>query len=99
LALLEVYRQTLTFFIDYRGLLEKLETDHPLSPQLSDRGQGGAQYGGSGMERYDYVACPQGYELACIWSSKYIRCICENRKGTEAKLPLRDGSILWLERL
>ena len=51
------------------------------------------------MERYDYVECPEGYELACIWSSKYVRCICENMTGTDAVLPLRRGSGLWLERL
>lgn len=51
------------------------------------------------MERYEYVECPEGYELACIWSSKYIRCICENMTGTDAVFPLRNGSVLWLEPL
>jgi len=51
------------------------------------------------METYDYGGCPEGYELACIWSSKYMRCICENMTGINAVLPLRNRSVLWLERL
>jgi hypothetical protein len=51
------------------------------------------------MERYDYVECPEDYELACIWSSKYARCICEHTTSTDAVLPSRNASILRLERL
>ena len=51
------------------------------------------------METYDYGECSAGYELTCIWSSKYIRCICENMRGTNAALLLGNRSVLLLERL
>jgi hypothetical protein len=51
------------------------------------------------MERYDYVECVEGYQLVCIEGPTYSRCVCEEIVGVDAKLPTRDRSLLWLERL
>ena len=39
LALLLEHGRTLSSLLDLRELLEKLETQHPVPPQLSNRGQ------------------------------------------------------------
>jgi hypothetical protein len=51
------------------------------------------------MERYDYVECVEGYQLVCIEGATHARCVCEEIHGVDAKLPTRDRSPLWLERL
>jgi hypothetical protein len=50
------------------------------------------------MERFDLFACLDGYQLVCI-EGKYNRCICERVAGIEARLPVRDRFIAWLEPL
>ena len=49
------------------------------------------------MERYDRFECVEGYQLVCIEGPTYARCVCEEIVGVDATLPVRDGSLNWLE--
>lgn len=51
------------------------------------------------MERYESFGCIEGYQIVCIEGPKYTRCVCEQIVGVEAELPIRDRSLVWLERL
>jgi hypothetical protein len=51
------------------------------------------------MDRYDSFEFNEGYHLVCIEGPTYARCVCEEIVGTDAALPIRDRSVVWLERL
>lgn len=50
------------------------------------------------MEKYDRFSCPEGYQMVCI-EGKYTRCICESISSTDAILPVKSRSWLWMEPL
>ena len=51
------------------------------------------------MECYDSFHGIEGYQLVYIEGPTHTRCVCEEINGVDVKLPTRDTSLLWLERL